>query len=254
MEMMRYFRLVTVLTSANLKSRYRNTLWGFFWVLLNPILTYGVQVFAFTTIFQVRFANYPVYLLAGLFPWMFVVQSVEMCTGIFLNNGGIIKNIPVPPVLLVFVQILDNFINFICAFIILILYFSIFHSLNVLTVFYVLIPTIPLFIAVSSMCLIFSLLNIRFRDLKFIVSFVFSLLFYLTPIFYNIELVPGRLRGIIANNPFYYLIHPFQQILTSNGSASFIHTVGKAYLFSFVLLFLAYQCWARMKKYLVFYV
>lgn len=248
-------RLITTLTTANLKSRYRNTIYGFLWVLLNPILTYVVQVFAFTTIFQVRFANYGVFLLAGLFPWLFIVQSVEMCTGIFLNNGGIIKNIPLPPLLLVFVQILDNFINFFCAFVIIILYYSVFHSLSPMLFLYILIPTISLIIAVTSICTIFSLLNVRFRDLKFVVSFVFSLLFYLTPIFYSITQVPERLKFIIGNNPFYYLIHPYQHLLLANDiDYQFFEMVLRSYLFSFVLLGLAFLCWSKMKKFLVFYV
>jgi ABC-type polysaccharide/polyol phosphate export permease len=88
LDLARDLRLVRVLTGANIQSRYRNTFYGFLWVVMNPILTYAVQVFAFTTIFHVKSFNYPVYLLAGLFPWMFILQSVEMCTSIFLFNAS----------------------------------------------------------------------------------------------------------------------------------------------------------------------
>ncbi len=254
MEILKNLQLIKILTFANLKSRYRNTFYGFLWVLINPILTYAVQVFAFTTIFQVNTVNYPLYLLAGLFPWLFIQQSIDMCTGIFIHNGNIVKNIPIPPMILVLVQILDNFINFISAYLIIILYFSIFHSLNIFTAIYILLPTIPLLVAVTSMCLVFSLYNVKFRDLKFMVTFVFSLLFYLTPIFYNIRLVPEKLKFIISNNPIYYLIRPFQEILLANEIRQISYSLLYSFSFSILLLFLAYLSWKKMRKYLVFYV
>lgn len=245
-------RLIYTLTGANLKSRYRDTIYGFLWVLMNPVLTYGVQVFAFTTIFQVKFPNYSLYFLGGLFPWLFIVQSIEMCTGIFIYNGSIIKNIPISPFILVFVQILDNFINFISAFLLIILYYFFHGPLSAMSLLFLLIPLFSLLIAVSSLCLTFSLLNVYFRDLKFVVSFVFSLLFYLTPIFYSIDLVPVPMKKFIGNNPFYYLIHPFQKILTTN---NFVMTdFFSGYIFAFILLLIAYISWSKMKHHLVFYV
>ncbi|MBC7429460.1 MAG: ABC transporter permease [Bacteriovorax sp.] len=247
-------RLITVLTSANLKSRYRNTFYGFFWVLMNPILTYAVQVFAFTTIFQVRFPHYAVYLLAGLFPWMFIVQSVDMCTGIFVNSGSIIKNIPIPPLLLVYVQVLDNFINFFCAFLLIVIYNVVFKSLNYMSMFYIFIPTVSLLLATTSMSIFFSLLNVRFRDLKFVVSFVFSLLFYMTPIFYSIDLVPENFKKFIGNNPLYFLLKPFQQILLSESSEFFLKSIVQSFSVSIFFMILALLCWKKMRKMLVFYV
>jgi ABC-type polysaccharide/polyol phosphate export permease len=254
LDLARDLRLVRVLTGANIQSRYRNTFYGFLWVVMNPILTYAVQVFAFTTIFHVKSFNYPVYLLAGLFPWMFILQSVEMCTSIFLFNATMIKNIPMSPMLLVLVQVLDNLSNFLSAYLILILYFVFTHTLSIFNVAYILLPTIPLLISVISLCFIFSLYNVRYRDLRFVVSFAFSLLFYLTPIFYHVELVPERMRFIVYCNPFFYLIKPFQDILMSNGENIFPDSLFLAFMLSAVLATMAYRSWKKMKKFLVFYV
>lgn len=237
-----------------MKSRYRNTIWGFVWVLLNPVLTYAVQIFAFTMIFQVRFENYALYLLAGLFPWLFILQSADMCTGMFLNNGMIVKNIPIPPVLLVMVQVVDNFINFICAFLILILYFTLFGPLGSWSLLLIILPILSLFLAVSSLCVLLATLNVWFRDLKFIVSFVFSLLFYLTPIVYSIHLVPDRFRWLLMKNPIYFLIHPFQQLLHSADMTSFSYAMIQSFSFSIVLFIVAFFYWRKMKKIMVFYV
>ena len=254
LELERNLRILGALTAANMKSRYRNTIWGFVWVLLNPVLTYAVQIFAFTMIFQVRFENYALYLLAGLFPWLFILQSADMCTGLFLNNGMIVKNIPIPPVLLVMVQVLDNFINFVCAFFILIIYFTLFGTLGGWSVLLVILPIFSLLLAVSSLCVLLATLNVWFRDLKFIVSFVFSLLFYLTPIVYSINQVPERFKWILIKNPFYFLIHPFQQLLHASDLTSFSHAMMLSFSFSLALFAVAVLYWRKMKNLMVFYV
>ena len=158
------------------------------------------------------------------------------------------------PMLLVLVQVLDNLSNFLCAYLILILYFVFNHTLSIFNVIYILIPTIPLLISVTSLSFIFSLYSVRYRDLRFVVSFAFSLLFYLTPIFYHLELVPPQMRFIIFSNPIFYLIDPFQDILMSNGTNVLPISLVPAMGLSALLAFLAYLAWRRMKKFLVFYV
>lgn len=242
-----------VFTVANLKSRYRNTFYGFAWVILNPILTYLVQVFAFTTLFQVRFPNYPVYLFAGLFPWIFILQSVEMCTGVFLYNFHIIKNYPINPSLLIWVQVLDNFINFFSAFLIVLIYFLATQKIGLTALAYCLLPAVFLFAAVVSMGTLFAILNIRYRDMKFIVSFVFSLLFYLTPIFYSIRMIGEKARMYLEFNPIYILIKPFQEALMGFPPEEIWKATLNSFLISTFLIVLSFVTWKKMKDYVVLY-
>src|ERR1035437_5970491 len=85
-------RQVRALTVANLKSRYRKTFVGFLWVILNPLILYGVQSLVFMKFLKLQVPNYTLFLLSGLLPWVFIVQSVEMCTSLIVINGKLFKS------------------------------------------------------------------------------------------------------------------------------------------------------------------
>lgn len=246
-------RIIYVLTLANLKSRYRNTFYGFLWVILNPILTFAVQAYAFTIIFKIQYLNYSQFLLSGLLPWIFIVQSVEMCTGIFVINNHFVRNLPVSPKVLVFTQVLDNFVNFLCSFLILILLSLVYYAGKFETFLLLPLPIFSLLIAVGAMCLLFANLNVIVRDLKFVISFVFSLLFYLTPIFYPVQFVPPQYRFITDLNPIYYLIKPFQLLTTEGAGVAFAKSLLMSYALSLVLVAISFVAWKKMKKYLILY-
>ncbi len=253
MNINKQFNVLLSMTLANLKSRYRNTFYGFLWVVLNPIITYLVQVFAFTMIFQSNFANYPLYLLGGLIPWLFIVQSVDMCTGIFLHNGHILKNLPINPLVLPLSQMIDNFINFICAFLILILYFASRGKISPVVIPILIAPVLSLFVMVTSLSIIFAVINVKYRDLKFIVSFVFTVLFFLTPIFYSVHIVPANIRMIISKNPFYFVIRPFQELFMNGATITFFQSLAVSFGVSVTLVIIAFICWNKMKRNISFY-
>lgn len=246
-------RLLYVLTLSNLKSRYRNTFYGFLWVILNPILIFAVQAYAFKIIFKIHFVNYTTFLLSGLLPWLFIVQSVEMCTNLFVSYANFIRNLPVGPLVLLFTQILDNFINFLFSFLILIVIFF-FHEPEKFKVLFIMpLPIISLALLIGSICLIFASVNVMLRDLRFVTSFVFSLLFYLTPIFYPPQFIPEQFKILSDINPFYYVIKPFQLLTMQGMTPEFFSGLGASYFVSFIFVVIAYFTWDRMKGYLIFY-
>ena len=247
-------RIIYVLTMANLKSRYRNTFYGFLWVIINPILTFAVQAYAFTIIFKIQYLNYSTFLLSGLLPWLFIVQSIDMCTSLFVSNNHFIRNLPVSPLVLVYTQILDNLINFLCSFLILIVLFFFKNPAKTGILFLLPLPIISLAVGVGAMCLIFASVNVILRDLKFVITFVFSLLFYLTPIFYPVHFIPSQYRFIADFNPIYYIIKPFQVLTMEGANSEFYASLLRSYCLSFIMVGLSVLTWKRMKKYLILYV
>lgn len=246
-------RIIYVLTLANLKSRYRNTFYGFLWVILNPILTFAVQAYAFTIIFKIQYVNYSTFLLSGLLPWLFIVQSIDMCTNLFVVNSHFVRNLPVSPLVLVYTQVLDNLINFICSFFILIVVFFFKYPEKFNILFVLPLPIMALGLAVGSMCLIFASITVILRDLKFVVSFLFSLLFYLTPIFYPPHFIPDQYQWIAEINPIYYIIKPFQLLTMQGAHQEFFLSLVYSYAFAFLLIILSFLTWKKMKKFLILY-
>lgn len=247
------FNLIKILTIANLKSRYRNTFFGFLWVILNPIIILFVQAFLFSIVFKIQHQNYFVFLMAGLLPWLFIIQSVEMCTGIFVSHSNIIKNIPISPLALLSTQVVDNFINFAISFFAVSIIFYFKGRSNLENLFLNLIPIFILLISVLSLTIILATLNVLYRDLKFVSSFAFSLLFYLTPIFYPARYIPAEYSFILDFNIFYHLLKPFQVLSGDFVYSDYLSIVFRASLVAICLMFTAKLVWKRYRKYLVIY-
>lgn len=205
--------LIWELARANLKSRYRDTWAGFLWVILNPIIMFGVQSFVFKKILRLDVQNYYLFLMSGLLPWIFLVQSAEMSTSIFVVNGTLLKSFKMDPRILILAQLVDNFVNFLSVFVILFivsLFLNNFSHPEALVwlplAFFILI------LAGVGLGLFFATLQVFFRDTRFIVQFLFQILFFLTPIFYPLEFVPDNYRFLVSYNPFYAIVSLFRNI------------------------------------------
>jgi lipopolysaccharide transport system permease protein len=246
-------RLLWVLTIASLKARYRNTMSGLLWVIMYPVISYSVQVFAFTVIFQVKSANYPIYLLAGLIPWIFLVQSVDMCTGSYLQWGSVLKNVPIPPLVIPMIQVLDNFINYFVAYFLLVGFYFFKGDISFINILISVFPIGVFVVFTTSLCVSFAIINVKFRDLKFILTFVFSLLFYLTPIFYSSQILPTHVKFYIEMSPFYWMVRPFQELFLYGASQVFYNYMYYAIATSLISLVMMIFIWKKFKSNVVFY-
>jgi ABC-type polysaccharide/polyol phosphate export permease len=236
------------LTMANLKSRYRHTFAGFLWVVLNPMILYGTQSYVFHIILKLQVDRYPLFLLSGLLPWIFIVQSIEMCTGLLTNSARLLKSFPIHPFVFLASQLLDNLINFSAAFAVLLVPTLLTHQITPLGLLALPIPLVLLFFAVFGMTWMLSTLHVFFRDTRFIVSFLMNVLFFLTPIFYPIDFVPQPLRWIVAINPFYLLIRPFRACLYEPNAQVFVHDTALAGLVAMASCLIAALYWNRRRN------
>ena len=89
--------LVYTITFAQLKSRYRKTVAGFLWVLLNPILTFCVQALIFKNVLKINIENYYLFLLAGIVPWIFITSSLSMTVSVFVANRPALMAFKIDP-------------------------------------------------------------------------------------------------------------------------------------------------------------
>jgi len=222
-----YFPQVQALTVANLKARYRKTVAGFLWVVINPLLMFGVQSLVFKTFLKLQVNNYSLFLLSGLLPWIFITSSLEMCTNSILAASFLLKSFQLPPLVYLFAQLFDNLINFLAAFVLILSPFLISHGVS-FHILFLPVAVVLLLGGVVGMTWILATLQVFFRDTKFILSFVISITFFLTPIFYPETYVPDRYRWLVHVNPLYQLIRPFHCVIygstTEEAVQSFIHS------------------------------
>ena len=245
---------VVYLMIANMKSRYRKTFAGFIWVVINPIMLYGVQSLVFKRFLNLEVSNFFTHLLSGLLPWIFIVQSSEMSAALLISYGNLLRGLKVHPIVLLLALIFDNFINILFAFILLLIPVCFFEQINWVGLMLLPFGLLILIIGVTGLSWFLSVLNIFYRDTRFVVNFVMSIMFFLTPIFYPPSYIPEEYRWLVTINPFYGLIKPIRSSLYQYDPASIPYNFGYGLLWALGFLLLGYLYWRRKKKLFYYYV
>lgn len=215
---------LSAMTQKEIKARYKRATFGFLWVVLNPLLQMLVMGFVFQFFVPVQVDNYFLFLFAGLLPWNFFAQSLTKTTPAFFYERTLIKKAKFPREGIVLSIIFSNLFHFLVALILLLIALIgdkllietysfmelIFYSLRMLWV----IPAILLLLIFTiGLSLITSSLNVKFRDINFIVSLAVMLWFYATPVIYALNLLPEFLRPIFYLNPMTAIIEMFHYAL-----------------------------------------
>ncbi|MCB0368299.1 MAG: ABC transporter permease [Bdellovibrionales bacterium] len=239
---------VLSLLIANLKLRYRKTLAGFIWVLLNPAILLIVQAIIFTKVLKLPITTYLPFLFSGFLPWVFISQTVEMGATQYKYFSPSIRAFNISPYLVTLSLTLENLITLLAMAFIYFVVSSFFFSLNLYFIVLWILSIIPLIISVFSITFSVSILFLKFKDIKFITSFVLSILYFLTPIFYSIDLIPENDRIYFKLNPFFHLITPFQQAHANISFSSWFVFYAISMFISVVFLFLSLIIWRFNKR------
>jgi ABC-2 type transport system permease protein len=188
-ELYAYRELLFNLVKKELKLRYKNSVLGFFWSLLNPLLMMLIFTFVFAHVFRLGIKDFPIFLLTGLLPWNFFNMAVSSATGSVVAYGGLVKKVYFPreiiPISIVFADLINFLIAMVMLFAFLIVYGYNFYFYVPILLVVILIQTV-LTIGLS---LFLASINVYFRDIQYIVGVAMLALFYATPIIYNIQMV-----------------------------------------------------------------
>ena len=223
LDLYQYRELIKNLVVRNLKVRYKNSVLGILWSLLNPLLMTLVFTLLFTVMIRSDIDRFPVFFMCGYLPWTFFASSLTSSTGSIVNNANLIKKVYFPREILPIVEVLSNLVNFLVALLVLfamLLAFD-FPLRPALALLPVIILAQVLFTV--GMGLLLSTANVFYRDTQHILEVVLQAWFFLTPIFYSITTLPERamLAGIPFDvrlwmrrlNPMASLVASYQDIL-----------------------------------------
>ncbi|MCG7407942.1 ABC transporter permease [Paenibacillus sp. ACRRX] len=211
-EVYNYREMLKNLVVRDLRTRYKESVLGFFWTLINPLIMLLIYSIAFKTIMRMDIENYSIFLFSGLLPWLYHQTVIAGNTSIIVNNSGLIKKVYFPYEILPLSTTIAGAVNYLLCLIVLLVsmvYVGIPITINL--VYFPIILLIQM-ILILGMSMILSALNVFFRDLEHIVSLLMMAWFYLTPIFYPLTMVPEKYSHFFYLNPMTHLEQAYRQI------------------------------------------
>lgn len=193
--------LITLFAFNEVKLRYRNSFLGFLWTFLEPLLMLSVLYFVFTNIFKSQIENYPIFLLLGLIIWYMFSRSTTMGLSSLLDKGSILQKVYFRREIVVISSVLAAFIIMGFEFLAFGVFVAVFHFTPPATALLLPVLLIDLFVLSLGISLLLSVLNVYFRDIKFIWQFLLQAGFFLSPIIYNLNTFSPTMISILKINP-----------------------------------------------------
>jgi ABC-2 type transport system permease protein len=210
-----FFELLFSMTKRELTARYKNTLFGFLWVIINPLMQMLVIGFVFRFFIKQPIQNYYFYLLIGLLVWDFFSLSLSKATPSIVNERNLIKKAKFEREIIPISIILANFVHLTMAFVLILVPIILTGTLSIYNLPRLILGIFLLMTFTTGLSLLTSALNVRFRDINFFVQAILIVWFYATPIVYSINVIPYKLIWIWRLNPMTSIIQLFQNALIS---------------------------------------
>lgn len=208
--------LLNELIARDIKIKYRRSVLGVLWTLLNPLCMMIVLSVVFSNLFKFDIENFPVYLLSGQLIFNFYSESTTNSMSAILSNGPLIKKIYVPKYLFVLSRVFSSTINLLASFTAMV---CVMLAMRVELHYTVLLAPIPLmFIVLFSLGvgLILSAITVKFRDIMHLYSVFVTALMYLTPVIYPMSILPDWLSPIVMLNPITNILQMFRSVMLYN--------------------------------------
>ena len=200
-EFFRYRELVLYLITTELRVRYRGSLLGFLWTLMNPLLQALVMWAVFSRFGKIEEKNYALFLLSAIMVWTFFSQSISQSLTSIIKNRQLIQKIYVPKLVFPIATVTSNLVN---LFFFLIAYLGIALATPVgwsSTILLIIPVSLILFAMTAGSALFLASLNVFFRDFTHLTEVLLRVLFYLTPIIYPPSLFGPEIEQLLKLNP-----------------------------------------------------
>ncbi len=198
----KYRSLLRSVVTRDLKLKYRGSVIGVLWSMLQPLLMMVVYMIAFTYILRIRSAGFVFYLLLGLMAWTFFANSAGMSTGAIVDSGSLVKSVYFPRTVLPIGTVLFNFAQFILTMAVMLPLMLVYYRvpLGPQMLLYPVFLLMQLIFTVG-VALALSAATAFYRDVRHLLDVALSVLFWLTPIVYETVNLPDRLRLPILLTP-----------------------------------------------------
>lgn len=214
--MRHYIELLQGMTRKEIQARYKNTLFGFLWIFINPLIQMAVIGFIFKFFWKEPIENYYIYLFVGLLIWNFFSLSLTKTTPSIVNERGLIKKSKFPHSIIPLAIILANYINLVLVFALLLIPLALTHLVAWSLVGLFVFALISLLVFTSGFSLITAALDVKYRDVNFFVQALLIVWFYATPIVYSTNIIPKNIQWVWGLNPLTAIVQIAQAFLVKS--------------------------------------
>jgi len=206
--------LLYVLVRKELKARYKNRFLGYVWALANPFAFAFVYWIAFKFIMRLDIENYSLFLITGMFPWVWMSVGIAGATRSFVINASLIRKVRLPRAILPLGNVAQEMVHFGFALPVIMAFLWFAGEIRPMASW---LWQIPLLLAVQvafvyPLALAFAVANAYVRDIEYLVGICFSLLFFATPMVYPIAIVPEAYRRWFELNPLHALMQSWRSV------------------------------------------
>ncbi len=215
-EVWHYREMIAGLVRRDLRGRYKASFLGFLWTFINPLLQLLVYTLVFSVILRSNIEQYYIHLFVALVPWIFFASSMTGGAQCILNMKDMVKKIYFPREVLPLSSSLAAFVNMLFSFIVIFIVLIVSgRGINPVACLYLPLIMIIELILQLGMTLITAGLTVYFRDLQHILGILAQAWMYLTPVVYNIKIVPKGMLPLFYLNPMTPVIQAYRDILYS---------------------------------------
>ena len=212
-ELVNYRQLIALLVVRELKVRYKRSVFGLLWTMLNPLLLMVVYAIVFTTIMPAALPNFAIFLLAGLLPWIFFSNALMQGLWSVLGNQELIRKVRLPQAVFPLSVVGSNLVNFALSLVPLFAMMIALRQPFTLALLFLPAGMIILTLFTSGVTLLFATFTVFFRDVRHLAEVLLQMLMYLSPVLYDLRMLGNHhewwfraFRLFLRFNPLSYLL------------------------------------------------
>lgn len=246
-ELYDYRQLLKSNVQKEIRGKYKGSFLGVLWSFVNPLLMTLVYAIVFPFILRGAQPHYTTFIVVAIIPWTWFTYTIAQGTSTILVNGGIIKKVYFPRMILPISIVTSGLINFLISCLIIGIFLicsGVGFSWHL-----VLLPIIIViqYILQLGLILMTSAINVFIRDAEYIITFIVSMVFYGTPILYSVDLFPAQYHWILHLNPMATLVESYRDVFFYHAIPN-MRLLGIVGIVSIIVFFIGIIVFKKLEK------
>jgi len=236
MAIIRYRGLISGAVKRDFQARYRTSMLGAVWLVIQPLAMITVYTLIFAEVMKSKLPgvagqfSYSIYICSGLLLWGFFGEICGKGTSLFIDNANLLKKVSFPRITLPVILVLTSLINFAIIFGLFLIFLVLIGDFRVMQLV-LMVPVVLTTLALAAgLTMVLAVLNVFFRDVGQLFTIVLQFWFWFTPIVYPLQIIPEWARGVVEMNPMAVTVGGMHDIFVNNQAPQWIPLLNVALL------------------------